>query len=562
MANSGTVTGIILCLIGNLSMNLGTNIVKVAHNKRQTEALNNPNTVLKPLWKSKVWRVGAVVFKSGNLLNFIAYGLGPQSVLAAMSGVQFVSNAIFARIILKERASPRMYVGIFGIVAGILMLVLLFGNQSSGPYTSDDLVELFGATPFLCYLSLIFTLAAVAYVTSRLYKGKTAFPKEKLRRVGLACLSSTDGNFSRLDSELDLAEMGRKGTRGEPADHNLKRPAKVETVAPNSAVSGGAEDSSSPASSTQESGNADSAKPHHKGMVLPFCYAFFSAVPGTQSITFSKMCSVLLRETVEGDNQLVYPFTYFCILVFVVTGILWDKQLNQGLRKFDALIITPVLQANFTLLAILNGGIFFQEFNSLQPEQVAAMIGAITLVIGSMFLLVPNSPDLYSEGETLAALEALDTDTVPLSATTSLRSEHAASDQGPLGAEVVDVQLVPALSQDLPLSDLSGLGGSKLSPSRRQLQFDQRTGLPGGPPTPNPSATPMSKPSKVQIPRVHGMEIEESEWDASSPVTPDADDAFQLNSGFAKEAQQHEVSIAAARRERWAGTTPPRAPLS
>eukprot|EP00854_Cymbomonas_tetramitiformis_P016798 gene16798-19958_t len=426
-------------------MNLGTNIVKVAHNKRQTEALNNPNTVLKPLWKSKVWRVGAVVFKSGNLLNFIAYGLGPQSVLAAMSGVQFVSNAIFARIILKERASPRMYVGIFGIVAGILMLVLLFGNQSSGPYTSDDLVELFGATPFLCYLSLIFTLAAVAYVTSRLYKGKTAFPKEKLRRVGLACLSSTDGNFSRLDSELDLAEMGRKG-------------AEVVEVLEHCRA--------------EESGNADSAKPHHKGMVLPFCYAFFSAVPGTQSITFSKMCSVLLRETVEGDNQLVYPFTYFCILVFVVTGILWDKQLNQGLRKFDALIITPVLQANFTLLAILNGGIFFQEFNSLQPEQVAAMIGAITLVIGSMFLLVPNSPDLYSEGETLAALEALDTDTVPLSATTSLRSEHAASDQGPLGAEVVDVQLVPALSQDLPLSDLSGLGGSKLSPSRRQLQFD------------------------------------------------------------------------------------------
>jgi hypothetical protein len=46
----------------------------------------------------------------GSAINFVAFAFAPQSTLASLEGVQFVSNVLFSRIFLKKHVSKKMYV--------------------------------------------------------------------------------------------------------------------------------------------------------------------------------------------------------------------------------------------------------------------------------------------------------------------------------------------------------------------------------------------------------------------------------------------------------------------
>lgn len=115
----------------------------------------NPGDKVKlpPLYKSRLWLIGFAFFKArtrsafvplrarpgtkgpaaprcrspsplrhrsqgGNLSNFFALAFAPQSLLSALAAIQFVSNVIFARVLLKERASKRTLLGVATIISG------------------------------------------------------------------------------------------------------------------------------------------------------------------------------------------------------------------------------------------------------------------------------------------------------------------------------------------------------------------------------------------------------------------------------------------------------------
>ena len=51
--------------------------------------------------QSITWVIGTVVFVSGSLLNFASYAYAAQSMLASLESIQFVTNLIFGRFMLK-----------------------------------------------------------------------------------------------------------------------------------------------------------------------------------------------------------------------------------------------------------------------------------------------------------------------------------------------------------------------------------------------------------------------------------------------------------------------------
>jgi hypothetical protein len=51
-----------------------------------------------------------VCFFSGTIFNFLSYGFAPQSLLASLESVQFVTNMIFGHYLLGERITRSMYV--------------------------------------------------------------------------------------------------------------------------------------------------------------------------------------------------------------------------------------------------------------------------------------------------------------------------------------------------------------------------------------------------------------------------------------------------------------------
>jgi len=47
------------------------------------------------------------MFVSGTVLNFVSFGFAAQSLLSALGAVQFLSNVVFARFVLKAEVTRR-----------------------------------------------------------------------------------------------------------------------------------------------------------------------------------------------------------------------------------------------------------------------------------------------------------------------------------------------------------------------------------------------------------------------------------------------------------------------
>ncbi|XP_019427596.1 PREDICTED: probable magnesium transporter NIPA8 isoform X1 [Lupinus angustifolius] len=157
------IVGALINLFGSITINFGTNLLKLGHNERERHLLGidglNGKIPPKPIVCFQTWRVGIVFFFLGNCLNFISFGYAAQSLLAALGSVQFVSNIAFAYFVLHKMVAVKVLVATAFIVLGNTFLVA-FGNHQSPVYTPEQLAEKYTNSAFLLYLlALIFIVA-------------------------------------------------------------------------------------------------------------------------------------------------------------------------------------------------------------------------------------------------------------------------------------------------------------------------------------------------------------------------------------------------------------------
>eukprot|EP00891_Asterochloris_glomerata_P008946 jgi/Astpho2/8946/e_gw1.00133.129.1_t len=191
-----------LCLqCGSIAINLGTNMMKLGHNKRDVllDIGAKPPGVHK-FWQ---WRLGWLLFITGNIINFVSFGYAAQSLLAAIGSVQFVSNLVFAATVLKDTIPPRIVFATALIVAGDLLLVV-FGSKESPEFTAWELAALYRAPGMVLYMSLAFGCALpvswMGYRCGQSLKAKGILPKPwaKLLPVLYSIYSSVIGAQSVL----------------------------------------------------------------------------------------------------------------------------------------------------------------------------------------------------------------------------------------------------------------------------------------------------------------------------------------------------------------------------
>uniref|UniRef100_A0A383W012 Magnesium transporter n=1 Tax=Tetradesmus obliquus TaxID=3088 RepID=A0A383W012_TETOB len=153
--------GVGINLVGSILINLGTNVMKLGHNKRA--ALPEPLTgSKKAVSKIREWQIGVALFSVGNVANFISFGYAAQSLLAAIGCVQFVSNVLFASFVLKEKVFAAVIIAISCIVGGCIVLVS-FGSHSSSEYTYKDLLALYGKPAYVSYMAIGAAVVMAAY---------------------------------------------------------------------------------------------------------------------------------------------------------------------------------------------------------------------------------------------------------------------------------------------------------------------------------------------------------------------------------------------------------------
>ena len=366
-------------------------------------------------------QAGFLLYKAGNLSNFAALGFAPQSLLSAVAAVQFVSNVVFSYVILKTSTSRRVLCGVAAIILGVVLLVC-FGSHASARYTPRQLSGFFGGGPFVVWVLVLAASGGAAYVQyASTAAGTTA-------RVWLARALRLRWRGARLRGRARLAVRGAKAKLARAAKrqggHRRTRSdsegedvgdAAVPLAGPDSAAEArhifeGYENSSvapdgddgSDGSSDGEGGlaalaeasaprrsTATTAQALSTSRAAPLCFALFSAAVGTFSILFSKCTATCVRFAGhDGYNPAKDASVYFFVIMLVLTGVVWDKQMNKALSLFPAATILPLMQVAWTLLAVLTGGIFFQEFATLQGRNSGLFaLGILIMLAGVVFLV-------------------------------------------------------------------------------------------------------------------------------------------------------------------------------
>jgi magnesium transporter len=128
-------------------------------------------------------------------------------------------------------------------------------------------------------------------------------------------------------------------------------------------------------------------------LIRPVTYALVSATVGTQSVLQSKCLAELIKATFEGVNQFDKPFVYIIVAIFAFGLSFWLYRMNAALKKFDGLLIIPLLQVFWTTSAIVQGGVYFQEFIKFTPTQTVGFLTGVGVVFVGVYLLTPQPRD-------------------------------------------------------------------------------------------------------------------------------------------------------------------------
>jgi hypothetical protein len=133
-------------------------------------------------------RTGLSLFLVGNICTFSAMSLAPQTLLSSLNSVQFVSNVIFAYLILHEPIYNKALGGTLGIIFGNIFVVASDGKSPYTTVTIDLLVDLVQDGIFVSYLIFVGSLSLVSFTTftildNNVKKNKNGGKKENLDKA-------------------------------------------------------------------------------------------------------------------------------------------------------------------------------------------------------------------------------------------------------------------------------------------------------------------------------------------------------------------------------------------
>jgi Protein of unknown function (DUF803). len=185
--------GVTLGLLGSIAINTGNNIQSLAlkslNGKGRKYRPGKPKTV--PIddegesvdeadksvpnpCSSSLWIIGTVIFITGSLLNFVSYAFAAQSMLASLESVQFVTNLLFGKFMLRAEITQKMMYGTLLTVLGTIVAVQ-FSSKATLSLNIAELVQLYRNPSYIAYLALMFI---TMIILSCIYK---KYNKQKLR---------------------------------------------------------------------------------------------------------------------------------------------------------------------------------------------------------------------------------------------------------------------------------------------------------------------------------------------------------------------------------------------
>lgn len=107
-----------------------------------------------------------------------------------------------------------------------------------------------------------------------------------------------------------------------------------------------------------------------------YCFKIcaLSGILSSYSILFGKMTMELIKESIQGSNQMNKFTSWYFVVLLGVCIFLQMYYYNKALKRFQMIFCVPVFQCFFINVSMLSTIIFFQEYVNFSPAQYVMMI--------------------------------------------------------------------------------------------------------------------------------------------------------------------------------------------
>jgi len=194
--NSLWLLGVFFSILSSTCTNLGVNLQKYSFLCEAKRIKKDRRSYgYQPKWVS-----GLSMVVAGGLLDFVALGFAPQSLITPVGGFTMVANVFFAHYFLNEAFNRSDAIATTLIIIGVVQ-VALFADKSETCYTVEELVSFYARTEFIvyaiviCILFLLF-LYLVKHIEGILQSfGLNSDKYEKFRRIHPILYPALSGLF-------------------------------------------------------------------------------------------------------------------------------------------------------------------------------------------------------------------------------------------------------------------------------------------------------------------------------------------------------------------------------
>jgi hypothetical protein len=171
----------------------------------------------------------------------------------------------------------------------------------------------------------------------------------------------------------------------------------------------------------------------------PLLYCTLSGLFGGESVLMAKTTAVLLRATMDGDNQFTKGLTYLFLIAMVATIVIQTHYLATSLKYFDALYVVPVFQCFWITGSTVGGAIFYQELKTFDLMQSILFPLGIVITLSGVYVLSKRDMSRKEDAE-VELLDELEKD----ESTENVDAENGAAAAATSGtSEAVQVPAVP-----------------------------------------------------------------------------------------------------------------------
>jgi len=349
---SGNAQGAIVSVVASIVSNLGTNIQKEAHLRKD----NLPDEERRTYLKSPLWWIGLVGVVSGAIGDFVAFAMASQELVVAVGcAAVLICNVIVSMVWHKEKFGWTDLVGIAFVLAGAIIFAL--AAPISEDYTAQQLADNFQRVSFLVVLviqALCMVLLLSTISSSRVYKLRM--------RCQYRCFRDIFERYTEMEQQL-WAVVARL--------ERIEEQMAVADLAAESVVDTAPVVASTLSDIISESDRVGSQ------YLDPFAYAACSGTAGGLMALFAGCSSKALKQTLDGDNQFSSHWTYLFLLGLVVFILVQTHFLNKAMMLGDLMSVIPTFQAFWIVFGVVSGMAFYGHSEGMSYPGLFLMIAGL-----------------------------------------------------------------------------------------------------------------------------------------------------------------------------------------